>query len=227
MPVRASRTSHATAETPVPRASDVALARQAQRRRYESNATGAEAIARAPRVTPGDMITRVAAALRRWRPMHQPHSFMAIAMALVLVAGVVGVAPLSAQDEANATDVRLLIHPQDLSLTVGDVQVLTAWTCDATADPPAGADEEPGTPDDSCSPVKATWSVEQPAAASLTPSEGKKVRLSADAPSAGTVVIAQLEELTSEVEVRIAAAAAAELKVNKAPAAKPLSLIHI
>ena len=164
------------------------------------------------------MIARVAAALHGWRPTRQPHSFMAIAMALVLVAGVVGVAPLSARDEAGTTDVRLFIHPQDVSLTVGDTQVLTAWTCDGTADPLVGADGEPGTPDDTCAPVKATWSAEQPAAVSLKPDEGKKVRLSADAPSTGTVVIAQLEELTSEAVVKIAAAAVAEPKANKAPA---------
>ncbi len=74
-----------------------------------------------------------------------------------------------AEEQASPRD--LAIFPAPVKLTVGESQVVTAWTCTPGADPAFGADEEPGTADDGCQRVKADWVLEDESVASLSTDE--------------------------------------------------------
>ncbi len=99
---------------------------------------------------------------------------------------------------------QLVIQPHALTLALGDKQALSAWVCAVGDSHPRGPDGEPGTDDDTCSPAKATtWSVRDAGAASFAPDHGKKVRLSADAVIAQTLITAELGELSATATLAI------------------------
>ena len=158
---------------------------------------------------------------------------MAVSLAVPMSAGMATFTPLAAQDEGRpgpaqaepaarpisaskpdkgsvAVDdprpgsQQLIIQPDELTLRLGDKQALTSWICAVDDGDPRGPDEEPGTDDDTCLPAKATrWSVRDAGAASFAPDHGKKVRISADAVIAQTVIRAELGELSATATLAI------------------------
>ena len=236
-------TPHAS-DTLVPRASDVALARQTQRHERDVGM---------PRAAEGETSRerpsrshRLRAALgprrnRSARPSRLARTLMAISLAVPMSAGMATFTPLAAQDQAarpgsGQTETaagpngasksdkgsaavddsrpepqQLIIQPDELTLTLGDKQTLTSWICAVGDGDPRGPDEEPGTDDDTCSAAKATtWSVRDAGAASFAPDHGKKVRLSADAIIAQTVIMADVGDLSATATLAIDDVASAQ-----------------
>jgi uncharacterized repeat protein (TIGR01451 family) len=111
------------------------------------------------------------------------------------------------QEEAIAEPV-LFVHPDGLVLFVGESARLSAWTCDRSSDGPArGADRQPGTTDDSCSPaIGAEWSIRDGSVASFGEVTGNEVQITADAESTGTRIIATLDGLKARVDLVVEAA---------------------
>ena len=93
-----------------------------------------------------------------------------------------------------ATDLYLVSEPRKLALQVGDVAKVTAFLCPVpvTDASPFGSDGEPASADDSCARAPdAEWSMLDPVA-SLTKDEGAVVRLTAEAPTDTSRIVATL-----------------------------------
>ena len=91
-------------------------------------------------------------------------------------------------------EVKLRLYPKVLTLAPGETTRISAWSCPADDRSPFGPDREPGTADDDCDDVQATWSVEDEGVAALSHEWAKATRVTLLA-GADTKVIARRGEL--------------------------------